>query len=124
MKVILDEKGEAIPDAEVESRALYTIDIFRDPDDPNFFYHVSNMLAIDALRAKLAEIPIAERPEIQWEIYGKEVHFNEYLAGQNEEKAWENPLTWLSGHFCGIILRNASKLRKEKSRQTQIGDKL
>jgi hypothetical protein len=83
MLIQLDNWGQAIPDVECEPFAKI---VLHNKDN----VHVSNMLAVDCIRAELFEMPKETRPDIKWVFYGKEVHFNDNLRSND---AYANPLT-------------------------------
>ena len=91
MKITLDETGVFMPDAAIEG---YVDRMLANKAD----IHVSQMLVIDCIRSRLIQIPDADRPEIQWEIYGKPVRFDKWL--RSGDLAWsQHPLTDLVSKF-------------------------
>ncbi len=104
MLVYLDKQGTCLPDVEIEEYVDKKLEFYED-------FHVSQMLIIDCLRSKLTQIPIDKRPQIVWNFYGKEVHYNEYMASIN---AYEDERTVMNVHFSETILRTAMKMKKEK----------
>lgn len=81
MKFILDEHGDCIADARMAFAAQSAIQNQKD-------LHVANEAFLTVFRAELCKIPVANRPKIEWKIYGKEVHFDDMLRSMD---AWDDP---------------------------------
>lgn len=88
LRVVLWERGEAVADVRVQEWVRN-----------HFAAHVdietSNVTVIDAVRVYLKQLPINERPKVEWEFYGKKVTFDDDLRSDN---AWDDPRTqpWLN----------------------------
>ncbi len=91
----LDEKGEAIPDAEIEKRVQQWI------HGDGRLLHTSNVLVLHCARHLLVQMPVDERPEIRWGVYGEEVHFDNDLRSND---AWHDSRTVLIDRYFESLL--------------------
>lgn len=96
MKFILNDNGVALGDYAVQSYIDEKIAKLED-------IHTSQSLVLDVMRATLLKMPIETRPEVEWEIYGLEYHYDKDLRtndhdGYNAQlNIWENALMTLCG---------------------------
>ncbi len=79
MKIKLDQFGDRLADYDMLGYVNHAIDNQLD-------IHVGNALVIDLIRAKLIKMSIELRPTIEWEFYGREVHFDHNLRSRD---AWD-----------------------------------
>jgi hypothetical protein len=77
----LDEVGICLADVAVEPYVRNAVQSRAD-------MHVSNALVLDVLRAVLIRMPVEQRPDITFLIYGKRVTFNRHMRS---EDAWTDP---------------------------------
>ena len=66
MKLTLDEFGRAYADVDVNAAACIHI---RDNSD----WHISTVSALNAIRAELKKLPVDQRPQVEWFVYGKQI---------------------------------------------------
>lgn len=82
MKVKLDEKGIALPDAMVASYAAHMIKTQQN-------VHTSQMLMVDHLRAELLG---KDDIEVEWEFYGLPVKYDKDMR-TNDPNSYADPRT-------------------------------
>lgn len=94
MKITLDETGEAMADVKVES---YVRHMIRHECD----IHTSQLLVFDWARAVLHDIPVKERPQVEWFVYGKSITMDDDLRSF---EAWADPRAQISEKALMILL--------------------
>jgi len=95
MLVTLDEEGKILADCDVEVWIDFKLQEKAD-------IHVANFLSIDCLRSLLVKMKPADRPQIKWVFYGKEVHFDKDVRSLD---AWSSsPLVDLQGKFLNELI--------------------
>jgi hypothetical protein len=94
MKVTLDETGITLADVAMQSYIDHKL-------SSNADIHVSNALVVDLLRATLYKMDPANRPDITWIFYGKEVHFDNNLRSND---AWNDPRTDIHSQALSDLL--------------------
>jgi hypothetical protein len=94
MNVYLTEGGPALADSQVES---YVDRMLANRED----IFTGQFLVVDCLRARLIKMPVADRPEVRWVFYDREVHFDDDLRSRD---AYRHPLTDLTSKFLNVII--------------------
>lgn len=94
MKIKLDEDGILLADAKVKDFVKEAIANQQD-------VHTAQELVLLGLRAELLELPIAQRPQVEWEVYGQQVHFDKDLRSHD---AWLDPRACVSEDFLHRLI--------------------
>jgi len=76
MQFILDEHGTSVKDCDIHSLCDEAI-----KNQSNI--HVANALVFDVFRSKIKSIPLENRPNVKWFIYGKEISVDKNM------KSWD-----------------------------------
>lgn len=83
MQFTLGTEGLTLADHEVEAVVLTHLEQQKD-------LAVTNELALLVLRSLLLQMPVEERPQITWFIYGKEVHFDKHMRSKDAWSHWSS----------------------------------